>query len=55
MKRVGSIYLRDTSKSKDKAPKKPLKIIDMNATKEDNKQHMFSKKWKYDLDNEQDS
>ena len=52
MKRVGSIYSRDTSKSKDRIAKLPLKDLDYNAKGENRRQN---KKWKYELDNEQDS
>lgn len=52
MKRVGSIYIRETSKSKDRAAKQPLKDLDYNA-RVDNRPR--AKKWRMDLDNEPDS
>jgi hypothetical protein len=54
MKRVGSIYNRDASKSRDKAGKLPLKDRDINALRSDNRQHQ-NKRWRLELDNEQDS
>ena len=52
MKRVGSIYIREISKSKDRATKQPLKDLDCNA-RVDNRPR--TKKWRMDLDNEPDS
>jgi hypothetical protein len=55
MKRIGAIYSRDTSKSKDKLTKLPLKDIDINTSKIDNRQQRQNKRWKLELDNVQDS
>ncbi len=55
MKRVGLIYNRDTSKSKDKVSKLPLKDIDINANRIERGQSWQQKKWKMELDNVQDS
>lgn len=54
MKRVGAIYNRDTSKSKDRLTKLPLKDIDSNVGRSDCKQRQ-QKRWKLELDNVQDS
>jgi hypothetical protein len=52
MKRVGLIYNRDASKSKDKLTKLPLKDLDINATRGQQRQN---KKWMMELDNVQES
>lgn len=55
MKRVGLIYNRDASKSKDKLTKLPLKDLDINVTYMERGQQRQNKKWRMELDNVQDS
>jgi hypothetical protein len=55
MKRIGVIYNRDTSKSKDRVSKLPLKDIDINVVKHDRGQQRQNKRWRMELDNVQDS
>lgn len=52
MKRIGLIYNRDASKSKDKGLKLPLKDLDFNALRNEPKQQQRNnKKWKLEIDN----
>jgi hypothetical protein len=51
MKRIGAIYNRDTSKSKDKITKPPLKDIDFNLIRHEHQQKCRNKRWKLELDN----
>ncbi len=62
MKRVGSIYNRDASKSKERATKIPLKDRDPNTGREQLrldisqvKPEKLAKRWKLEFDNEIDS
>ncbi len=62
MKRVGSIYNRDASKSKERATKIPLKDRDSNTGREQLrldisqvKPEKLAKRWKLEFDNEIDS
>lgn len=62
MKRVGSIYNRDASKSKDRLTKIPLRDRDLNVGREqlrldisEVRQEKTTKRWKLEFDNEIDS
>lgn len=56
MKRVGAIYSRgDTSKSKDKITKLPLKDITSNVEINETAKKTMTKKWKLEIDNEDSS
>lgn len=62
MKRVGSIYNRDASRSKDRLTKIPLKDKDLNVGREqlrldisEVRAEKINKRWKLEFDNEIDS